>query len=241
MPSRIVMRFIWMLAIGCYNTLMSKPTKKKQSSRLSRGRPLIIWANLHRVKVALIVVVIAVLAWGVVAYTNHQRQIAHQRKQFEQTKVELDKLYKDIVVKVGEPAEHKAVQSCEYTNSEFSPGFLYCNIDEYLIYPNTAELPKKVHAALKDQTKTVLGLSPMDQDVFLENPSYEHVVTYSFRNQHQMKCSAAIWKINGALPYESFRFMPTLRSGAYINLNCSAASVKEFYNLSTTPTGQRLY
>jgi len=103
--------------------LMPKPKSKTSWQKYATNRNFFI----------LFLVIFIVSVVGLVIENNRQA-VNKEKAQFMQAKTDLHSLYQEIVAKVGEPTEHKSVQSCEYSSSEFTKGSLSCETGERIRY-----------------------------------------------------------------------------------------------------------
>lgn len=187
------------------------------------------WVAHHQI---LTVLILAIAGFGIyaAAYTIQQnRQVAAERKQFMQAKVDLDDLYTKIVAAVGEPVQHKSLQYCSYTSVEIGQGERSCDVGHYLILTEDDATPliEKSINILQYQGYTKFR----NDEVGRNDTSAEHEIrTVAFRNKEALSCYLDFWSYDGGrLPDGVVSFQSNVRKGVFIDLECGGSAKAEYY------------
>lgn len=213
---------------------MSKAKKKNSSIPAGRVRKITNWADLHRFKTLLIVVVIALVGCGITAAVNNHIKTVRERAQFAQVKTDLDEIYNEIVASVGVPTEHKAVQSCRYTSSDFGTGARSCAVDQYIFYSADSQASSFQKAMQITQIISSSKKVSHFNEIF---QNHEEARLYSSFHLGDFPGCGAEFDYLSIAPTTLPHFLFVAGGGLSIDINCSGGARAEYYPLVTTKTG----
>lgn len=183
------------------------------------------WVAHHQI---LTVLILAIAGFGIyaAAYTIQQnRQVAAERKQFMQAKVDLDDLYTKIVAAVGEPVQHKSLQYCSYTSVEIGQGERSCDVEQLMVYgkDNSGVITQLIEG---EGYRGIRSGNRGGNDTL----NYKEVSDVLFKDKSNLDCGMDVWDFTeGILPLNYLAKNPEVQTGEYIEIGCGSSAKAEYF------------
>ena len=194
---------------------------------VKQAKSRIVWPKEHKLLSLLILVVL-----GVVSFFVYQRvALELNKRDFQQARAAIDKVYADIVTQVGRPDNSKRVNDCSRPDQEFGQGPLSCSVGIDFIYGVNNELDadtlfKKIQAVIGSHgdLKPTKALDDSIHDTLVVN-SYYHSAQ-DFYSVSDINCSV---KYTYDTPRETFLSINSNLKTFYVSLGCDGAARASYY------------
>lgn len=203
--------------------------KKATSKKTIWYKDKVLWSG-----VAVFVVVVG--GW----YYHDSHSGKASKKDFENAQASIDKVYADIVAKLGPPSNYKKSQSCSRPSQKFSQGPLSCSVDLEFLHSvgSLSEANSKyssIYTSLKDYTEGVTVVDKPDISLIRTSVGSEiwtSAVTQFKDNKSGMSCSL---KTVYDTPHETYldtTSIPNESKALYTIIGCSSLSRNEYFHLT---------